>query len=99
MLNLARVAQYNVNNENSVEFIEKVHTCFSGKSIWYKYQEEAAAYLQDTSKDHEELFASITEIYANCEQLCGDIISAVRKINNLNKALNSDAAKSAAPVS
>ena len=81
-LNLARAKQHKVDIDKSVEFINKVDSCFQGKSVWYKYQEEASVYLQNTSTQHDDLFSAIAEIFINCAKLRGDMISTVKNISD-----------------
>ncbi|MCK4842681.1 MAG: hypothetical protein KAT04_12495, partial [Methylococcales bacterium] len=97
--NLARLSPYRIDVKESVRFIVRIRECFSGESIWYSYQEQAAEHLQDEENSYEELFTTIDTVSSNCTELCSSALSVVKKLNIPNKALNTDSAKNAAPVS
>ena len=87
---MARLPAYGIETSDTIDFIVKVHECFSGDSAWFKYQEKAAEYLQDEEIDSDDLFLAMSSISDNCQELSKEALSAVTKLNGPNKSNKRD---------
>lgn len=84
-----RLAQYGITMNKNLDFLDDIHSSFSGKSDWLNYQEQAALYFNNENH-YDDLFLSIDTVSENCNKLCEDALNNVASINTRNKNKSPD---------